>query len=335
MVLMNNTIIISGTSNPNFSKKVADHLGNKLADVKINKFANGEINVVINQSVRNKNCVIIQTTSSSKHNSPNDNIMELFVLLDALKRGSAKSVSIVMPYYAYERQDRKDYSRAPISAAVISKCLESLNADRIIVYDLHAGQIQGFFPNHIPLDNLYVEPYFIKYIHNFILSEFNNKDLVIVSPDDGGVKNAVRISSKLDCSCATIYKERKEANKVSKMTLMGDVRDKVVIIIDDIIDTGGTAMKAAQTLHSFGSKKIYLMATHGLLSNNAAEKLNDSLFDEIIITNTTPYICKRRFDKIKILDVSWLSAEAIKRQTTGQSLSELYDTNNTYNLEFE
>jgi len=328
-------IIFSGTSNPSFSNNVAKHLNTTIANANINKFANGEINIIINQSVRNKHCFIIQTTSSSKNNSPNDNIMELFVMLDALKRGSAKSVTIVMPYYAYERQDRKDYSRAPISAAVISKCLESLNADRIIVYDLHAGQIQGFFPNNIPLDNLYVEPYFIKYINNYILNIHSNKDLVIVSPDEGAVKNAVRISSKLGCSCATIYKERKIANKVSKMTLMGNVQDKIAIIIDDIIDTGGTAIKAAETLHNCGSKKIFLMATHGLLSNNAAERLNNSLFDKVIITNTTPFNYDNKFEKVEILDVSWLCAEAIKRQQTGESLTELYDQNNTYNLEFE
>jgi len=312
-------LLFSGTANLNFSKNVAKNLKINLASCDINKFANGEIQININQSVRKQDCYVIQTTSKSLNNSPNDNLFELFILVDALKRGSAKTVNVIIPYYAYSRQDRKDYSRAPISASVVAQFLETLNVDRIIVFDLHAGQIGGFFSNKLPLDNLYVEPYFIRYIKDNI--DLNN--LIIVAPDEGACKRAVRISTKINCGYATIFKQRKAANQVDTMQLMGDVSNKVAILVDDIIDTGGTACKAAEILHQNGAKEVYMVACHGLFSGNCIEKIEKSFFKKVIVTNTVDI--NQKSDKIEIIDVSKLCAEVIKRSECGESLSELYN----------
>ena len=322
----NNSLLFSGNGNHIFSQKVSKHLNTNLTKCNINKFANGEIGINILDSIRNKDCYIIQSTALSEFNSPNDNLMELFILIDALRRGSAREINVIMPYYAYSRQDRKDYSRAPISASVISKILETLNINRIIVYDLHAGQIGGFFPNNIPLDHLYVEPYFIKYIKKL---NYNLRDITIVAPDEGAYKRAVRISSTLGCGCASIYKERNIANEVEKMSLFGNVENKIAILVDDIIDTAGTACKAAETLIKSNAKEVYMFACHGLLSNNAIQKINDSVFKKIFITNTV-YLPDTISDnkKIEIIDVSKLCSEVIKRIQTGESLSDLYSDPN-------
>ena len=251
--------------------------------------------------------------------------MELFILIDALKRGSANSVTVVMPYYGYERQDRKDYSRAPISARVMATCLESLGVDRIITFDLHAGQIQGFFSSNTPLDNLYLESYFVKYIRKKIINDID--DLVMVAPDEGGVKRAVRMANKLCVSTATIYKERNAPNEISKMVLMGNVRNKICVIVDDIIDTAGTACKAAEVLRENGALGIYMFVSHGILSGPAIERITNSNFDKVIISNTLDQDFKELGDKIEVIDISWMCAEAMKRSLFGESLKELYDKN--------
>ena len=261
--------IFSGTANRDFSLKVADYLNLKLAKVKINRFADGEINIIIEENVRKEDCYIIQPTGPSLNQTPNDNFMELLILSDALKRGSANSVNVVMPYYGYQRQDRKDYSRAPISAKVIASCLEAQNVNRVIVFDLHAGQIQGFFSNRTPFDNLYVESIFIDYIKN---NNFNLANCIIISPDEGGMKRAVRVSNKLGIGMGTIYKERSEANVVSTMSLMGNVENKICIIVDDMIDTAGTATKASKLLKEQGAEEIYMFACHGLFSGKVFRK---------------------------------------------------------------
>ena len=318
------SLIFSGTSNSDFSQKVCKYLNTQLSPCEIKNFANGEIGVNIGLSVRKKNCYIIQSTASSKYNSPNDNLMELFILIDALRRGSANEINVIIPYYAYSRQDRKDYSRAPISASIISGFLDKLNINRIIVYDLHAGQIGGFFPNNIPLDNLYVEPYFIKHIYNL---GYDINNIVIVAPDEGAYKRAVRISKTIGCDCASIYKERKEANLVEKMSLFGSVENKIAILVDDIIDTGGTACKAAETILNSNASAVYMYACHGLLSRDALDKISSSVFEKLIITNTV-YIPDNILNhpKIEVLDVSKLCAEVIKRVEKGESLSELYES---------
>lgn len=324
--------VFSGTSNPEFSRLVAKHLDLKLSDVKIGRFADGEINVNINENVRQYDCFIIQPTGPSLNASPNDNFMELLILVDALKRGSANSVNVVMPYYGYERQDRKDYSRAPISARIIASCLESLGVDRVITFDLHAGQIQGFFSCNTPFDNLYVESYFIKYIKNNILPLTDNKeDITIVSPDEGGVKRAVRIANKLGLSTTIIYKERKKANEISEMKVLGDVAGSICIIVDDIIDTGGTACKAAEVLRNSSAFSVYMLACHGIFSNGGIERIHNSCFDKIIVTNTLDQdrhqekINNLNSTKFDYIDVSWMCAEAIRRSFNGESLKELYD----------
>jgi len=327
-----NNLLIAGNSNPEFASLLAMHLEANLCDVEVSKFKNGETKVIINESVRKKNCFIIQSTSESENNSPNDNLMEIFIIIDALKRGSAESVTVVMPYYAYERQDRKDQSRAPISAAVVSTCLEALGADRVMVYDLHAGQIQGFFSNRVPVDHLFIEPYFINYIKQYILAEHNLEDLIIVSPDEGGVKRAVKISTMLNCGTATIFKERSKPGVINKMTLMGDVKDKIGIIVDDIIDTAGTACKAAETLKEHGCSKVFMIATHGILSDPATERLSNSQFDEVIVTNTVPIPDRKKHDKLKIIDVSWLAAQSIINQIKGDSLSKLFNDHHLYEI---
>lgn len=326
-------LLIAGNSHPEFASLLSMHLGATICDAEVSKFNNGEIKVIINESVRKKNCFIIQSTSKSDNNSPNDNLMEIFILIDALRRGSAESVTVIMPYYAYERQDRKDYSRAPISAAVVSTCLEALGADRVMVYDLHAGQIQGFFSNKVPFDHLYIEPYFVNYIKKYILPEHSLDDLVIIAPDEGAVKRAVRVSSALNCGTATIFKERSNPGVVNKMTLMGEVKDKIAIIIDDIIDTAGTACKAAETLKEHGCNKVFMLASHGILSDPAIERIQDSDFDEVIVTNTVPIPEYKKIDKLKVIDVSWLCAQAIVNQINGESLQKLFDEHHLYEVE--
>ena len=330
--------IFCGTSNQSFSKKLSKYFNNScFGKINISKFADGEININIGESVRKETCFVIQPTCKSEYGSVNDSIMELLIIIDALKRGSASSVTAVIPYFGYERQDRKDYSRAPISAAVIARCLESVNVDRVIVFDLHAGQIAGFFSNTCPIDNLFIEPYFIQYIKEKILNDvINISNIVIVSPDEGAVKQATRVASRLGCSAATICKNRKKANIVDSMQLMGDVSNKYAIILDDMIDTGGTACKACDVLIENGALKVYMMASHGLFSGNSYEKINKSNFEKIIVSNTV-YIDKILKDcpKIEIINVAWLCSEAIKRQVKGESLNELYDSNDYTNYNFE
>ena len=325
--------IFSGTANRDFAEKVAKHLQQPLSNVLVSRFADGEIQLVIGENIRKEEVFIIQPTGPSTNGSPNDNLMELLIFIDAVHRGSASSVTAVIPYYGYERQDRKDYSRAPISARVVATCLESIGVDRVIVFDLHAGQIQGFFSSRTPVDNLYAESYFIKYIRDRILGlatplsdSISLDELVIVAPDEGGVKRAVRISHKLQCSTATIYKDRSKPGEINRMVLMGTVRDQIAVIVDDMIDTGGTACKAAEILYQSGAKDIYMMVCHGLLSGPALERIQQSRFKQVIMTNTLEVSeQQRQCSKLVVLDVSWYCAEAIRRSVVGKSLKELYD----------
>ena len=320
--------VFCGTHSKDFATKVAFNLQIPLGKIEVGAFRDNEVSVVIGENVRNQNCVVIQNCCNLNGKSVNDSFMEVLIIADALKRGSANKVIVVMPYYCYSRSDRKDYSRAPISASVIANCLQSVNIDRVITYDLHAGQIAGFFDNKCPLDNLYNEIYFIKYINEIIISE-NENEIIIVAPDEGGMKTATRIANKLNCEVASIYKQREKANEVATMKLMGDVSNKIAIIVDDMIDTAGTATKAATILKEAGAHKIYMIASHGLLSGEAINRINRSSFEKVVITNTiTPSEQVFQCRNIVVLDVSWLCAEAILRQENGESLKELYSNKN-------
>ena len=316
--------LFCGSSYRDLGERIAGHLEMPLGDISVDTFADGEVNIFIGESVRNCECVIIQSTSQCDGKSVNDLIMELLIIIDAFKRGSASKVVVVMPYFGYSRADRKDYSRAPISAKVVASCLEAQNVNRVISCDLHSGQTCGFFSNNCPMDNLYNEVYFVDYIKYHIIPEFGD-NIVIVAPDEGAVKSATRVSGKLNVSAATIFKNRERANVVGSMCLMGDVRGKVAILIDDMIDTAGTACKAASILKENGASYIFMLATHGLFSGPALERIKGSEFNKIVVTNTVSQKSEiLECNKIKIIDVSWIIAEAIKRQHDGTSLSELY-----------
>ena len=319
--------LFSGTSNIEFSKLVAKHLRCPLADACITHFKDGEVKINIDENVRGEDCFIIQSTSrsvcheSALCRSVNDNLMELFILTDAIKRGSAKSVNLVIPYYGYQRQDRKDYSRAPISAAVVARFIETLNVNRVMIFDLHAGQISGFFSNNCPVDNLYAEPYFIKYINEKI-----DGDFVFVAPDAGAMKTNYRVANKFGVSTCSIFKNRTNGI-IDHMMLIGDVRDKNVIMIDDMIDTGGTICKAAALLKEHGAKSINIFVTHGLFSGDALKNIAESEIDMVVVTNTVPNSSDifSESSKIKMIDVSWMCAEAINRLMNGESISHLYN----------
>ena len=317
------SIIFVGNGNRSFGLKVASYFKGSLSNCVIDKFSDGEIKIPkIEENIRKRNCVIIQTASVSTKGTVNDLIMELFVLIDAIRRGSANSITVVLPIYPYQRQDRKLNSRTPISARMIASFLETQQVSRVICFDLHAGQIQGFFDT-TPLDNLYTEPYFIRYIDEN-LSDVSKDDLMIISPDEGGMKKAVRMSEKLGCDCAIIYKERKKSNKVDKMVLMGDVKDKVCFIVDDMVDTFGTAQKACNILIENGASRVFFGACHGVLSGPAIDRINNSEFERVVLTNTVEI--EERFPdnkKIDVIDVSEMMAHAIDRSITGNSLSEL------------
>ena len=320
--------LFSGTTNYEFSNLIANHLNCDLSSIEINRFADGEIKVTINECIRQEDCIIVQPTCRNLDNntSVNDSFMELLIIIDAFKRGSAKSVIVIMPYFGYQRQDRKDYGRAPISASIVAKCLESLNVNKIIVFDLHAGQISGFFSNNCPLDNLYSEQYFLKYIRKYILPKYNLEDIIVVAPDEGATKNNYRIASYLGCDIASIFKNRSKDNEINVMKLIGDVKDKIVIMIDDIIDTAGTACSASKLLKEQGAKEIYFFCCHGLFSRNAIDRIQNSNFTKVIVTNTIPHNkLVKECGLIDIIDVSWLCSQSIYRHLNGISISELYD----------
>lgn len=320
--------LFSGSSNTDFSIRVSKHLGIELSDIQVSKFSDGETKIIINESIRKHDCYVIQPTGPSDSGSVNDSIMELFIICDALKRGSASSVNVVMPYYGYQRQDRKDYSRAPISAKIIASCLEALHIDRIIVFDLHAGQIQGFFSNKTPVDNLYVEYDFIQYIKKNIGMD----NIMIISPDEGGMKRAVRVAGKLGVGSGTIYKERGGDNRINQMKLMCSVEKKICIIVDDIIDTAGTCSRASHILKENGAQDVYMIACHGVFSGNAFQNIKDSSFRKVVVTNTLDQERHKKkieeqgiAEKIDIIDVSWMCSEAIRSSFYGESLHLLYD----------
>jgi ribose-phosphate pyrophosphokinase len=310
---LQNTVFLVGNGNRNFGIKIAQNFKEKY-DCIISShcpdyFASGEVYIKpIENNIRQRDIVIIQSMIQTENKSVNDLLMELYLLIDSVKRGSAKTITVVLPMYPYQRQDRKDNSRTPISARVITTILESLGVSRVISFDLHAGQIQGFFGT-TPLDNLFSEPYFIKYIKTILTKEELDKS-VIVSPDEGGLKRVVRMSKKMNLPSAFMYKERLKANEVDKMVVMGEVKDKICVIIDDMIDTAGTACKAAQLLKDNGALKVIMCACHGVFSGPAIDRIKESYFDKVAVTNTVISVSNE--EKIDIIDVSKLASLAIE-----------------------
>ncbi len=306
--------IISGNSNLTLATDIAKHVGVELASMSLKRFSDGEINLEIQENVRGCDMFVIQSTCPPS----NDSYMELFVILDALKRASAARITAVMPYYGYARQDRKVAPRAPITAKLMADLLTAAGADRVLSIDLHAGQIQGFF--NIPVDHLFSKPVLINY-----LKDQTSGDLVIVSPDAGGVERARSFAKKLDASVAFIDKRRTAPNVAQALHLVGDVENKQVIILDDLIDTAGTLTQAVDTLLRNGAKKVSACATHPVLSGPAVKRIAESQLQEVVVTDTIPLSAEAKScKKIKQLTVAPLLAEAIKRIHGNDSVSSLF-----------
>jgi ribose-phosphate pyrophosphokinase len=310
---LNEIKLISGSSHPELSKKISEALKLPLTDVLISRFSDGEIRIQINETVREKRVFIIQ----SLHYPANEHIMELLLLIDACKRASAREINVVVPYYAYARQDRKDRPRVPISAKLLAQLLETAGADRIITVDLHAEQIQGFF--NIPVEHITALKLFADY-----LKSKNLKDLVIVSPDAGGAKRADKLAKMLGSELAIIYKMRPRPNAVEIFDVIGRVENKNCVIVDDIVDTAGTLVKAAEMLLKKGAKSVRACITHGVLSGPAIERINNSPLEELVITDTIPQESKKIKNK-KVISIAQTIAEVIRRIVKGEPLSILFD----------
>ena len=308
--------ILSGTSNPRLSKEISKKLKLKLINTNIKRFSDGEIYIEINENIRGNSVFVILSTSTPA----NDNIMELLLCIDALRRSSAKNITAVIPYFGYARQDRKVAPRTSISAKVVSNLITNAGANRIVTVDLHAGQIQGFFD--IPVDNLFTTPLFARYIKK----KFKSKNLVCVSPDVGGVQRTRGLATKIKADLAIIDKRRPEPGKSKVMNIIGDVKGKNCIIIDDIIDSGGTIINAVEALKKAGAIDVYVFITHAVLSGDAAEKIKKSKIKKLIITDTIDNSLKiKNNSKIEVISIAPLMAEAISRISNSTSVSDLFN----------
>ncbi|MCD6130262.1 MAG: ribose-phosphate pyrophosphokinase [Deltaproteobacteria bacterium] len=305
--------LITGNGNRELAEEISDYLNIPLAPTIVNTFSDGEINVRIEESVRGDDVYVIQSLSRPV----SKNILEMLIIIDALKRASAGSITAVMPYYAYARQDRKVEPRAPITAKLIADLLTASGASRVLCMDLHVGQIQGFF--NIPVDHLYAFPIILDYIKLNMLD-----NLAIVSPDAGGVERARSYARKLNASLAIIDKRRPEPNVSEVLHVIGKVKGKTAIIVDDMIDTGGTLVNAAEALEEAGVEKVYACCTHPVLSGNAIEKIENSPIEKLIVTNTIKLPADKTSSKIKVLSVASLFGEAIKRISNKESVSSLF-----------
>jgi len=304
--------LFSGSANPQVAKEIAEYLDRPLSKITVNRFSDGEINVQIGESVRGTDCFIIQPTCAPA----NDNLMELLIITDAMRRASAKSITAVVPYFGYARQDRKAAPRVPITAKLVANMMEKAGIDRVVTIDLHAGQIQGFFD--IPVDNLYGSILFFDYF-----KELNLKNPIIASPDIGGVARARYFASKLGLDMVIVDKRREKANVSEVMNIIGDVKGKDVILIDDMVDTAGTMVKAAAALKERGATSVRAFATHGVLSGPAIERIKNSVLEELIITDTIPF--NKECKKIRVLKTAKLFAEVIRRIVYNESINKLFD----------
>ena len=312
---MDKLAIFSGNANPDLAKNICKYLKIKLSDVLVTRFSEGEIRVKINENVRGKDVFIVQPTCPP----PNDNLMELLIMIDALKRSSAQRITAVIPYFGYARQDRKDQPRVPITAKLVANLLTIAGANRILTVDLHAGQIQGFFD--IPVDHLFAVGVFIDY-----LSKLKLKDLVIVSPDVGGIKMARAYAKRLSADLAIIDKRRDSPDKTEVMYILGKVEGKNAIIVDDLIATGSSLIEAVQALKKDKAKSVRAAISHGVLSGPAMERIDKCKdLEELLITDTIPLDNQKKHQRIKVLSVADLLGEAIKRIHNEESVSSLFD----------
>jgi len=306
--------IFTGTANPKLAQDIARYLGTTVGRSEVKRFRDGEINIRIGETVRGADVFVVQPTSA-----PTDtHLVELLIMIDAFKRASAKEIAAVVPYYGYARQDRKTQPRDPISAKLVANLLTAAGADRVLTMDLHAGQIQGFFD--IPVDNLRAMPI----LANYFL-EKQLEDVVVVSPDVGGVSRAREFANRLDCGLAIVDKRRPEPNMAEAVNVIGDIEGRTAIIVDDIIDTAGSMVEAVRVLIDRGAKEVYACCSHPVLSPPATERLAASPVKEVVVTNSIPLSPEKQLDKIKVLSVAPLFGEAIRRIFEELPVSKLFD----------
>jgi len=311
---MNEFKIFAGNSNPELAKKISEYMGASLGSAKVKTFSDGEIQIEIQENVRAKEIFIIQSTCCPV----NDNLVELLLMIDAFKRSSARRITSVIPYFGYARQDKKVAPRVPISAKLVANLLAWSGADRVITMDLHAGQIQGFFD--IPVDNLFAAPVIIDYIKTHFKDH-----LVIVSPDAGGVERARAFAKRLNADLSIIDKRRDAPNQAKAMAVIGDVTGKVVIILDDMVDTAGTLTEAAEALAKNGAKEIHACCSHPVLSGPAIDRIKNSVLQTVVVTDTIPLNADAAdCEKFKVLTISKLIGEAIIRSYRGDSVTSLF-----------
>lgn len=316
MSYKDNIKLFALNSNKPLAEKIAKRMGLKLSTSSVVRFSDGEIQVDIDDSVRGKDVFLIQSTSAPV----NDNLMELLIMIDAVRRASAASVNIVLPYYGYARQDRKTRAREPITAKLVADMIQAAGADRVLSLDLHAPQIQGFFD--IPVDNLMGAPL----LADYFLSNHLEEDAVVVSPDHGGVTRARKLAEFLGTSIAIVDKRRPKANVAEVMNIIGDVKGKRAILIDDMIDTAGTITLAAQALEDAGATEVYACATHAVLSGPAVDRLNNSVIKSLVLTDSIQQPAEKNLDKMILVSVGPLMGDAIKLIMEHKAMSPLFDT---------
>ncbi len=305
--------IFSGNANPEIAREITEYIGQPLAKAEVKRFSDGEISVEIQENVRGTDVFVIQPTCPPV----NDHLMELIIIVDALRRASARRITAVMPYYGYARQDRKVKSRTPITAKAVAEMLMAVGTRRVLCMDLHAGQIQGFF--NIPVDNLFAAPVLLDYLRG----DFTN--VVMVSPDAGGVERTRAFAKRLNADLAIVDKRRERANEAEAMTVIGDVSGKTAILLDDMVDTAGTLCGGARMLMEYGAREVHACCSHAVLSGPAIQRINDSDIKSLVVTNSIPLNGKaRECDKIKVLSVGPLLGEAIKRIHDEDSVSYLF-----------
>jgi len=304
--------VISGNANRPLGEKIAKHLGLSLCDVTLDRFADGEIRAQINENIRGVDVFIVQSTPP-----PAENLMELLILIDACFLASAERITVVMPYYGYARQDRKDQPRVPITAKLVARLIEASGANRVLTLDLHSTQIQGFFS--VQADNLFAAPVLMEYI-----GKLDSSNLMIVSPDVGSTKMGRAFAKRLNVDLAIVDKRRSEKDNIEVMNIIGDVSGKDVVILDDMISTAGTLVKGAMAIHEAGAKSIRACATHPVFAADALERIMDSPIKEVVVTNSVPFNRHAECSKVRVLDISGLLAETIKRIHYNESVSTLF-----------